>query len=63
MVFVTCGKGWGTGTGTAPVIAQIAQELGALTVVIVTKPFSFEGKKRMEQTIAGLEELKIMQIF
>ena len=58
MVFVTCGMGGGTGTGAAPVVAQIAQELGALTVGIVTKPFTFEGKKRMEQAIAGLEELK-----
>ena len=58
MIFVTCGMGGGTGTGAAPVIASIAQELGALTVGIVTKPFSFEGKKRMEQAIAGLEELK-----
>ena len=45
MVFVTCGMGGGTGTGAAPVIASIAQEMGALTVGIVTKPFSFEGKK------------------
>ena len=58
MVFVTCGMGGGTGTGAAPVIASIAQELGALTVGIVTKPFSFEGRKRMEQATAGLEELK-----
>ena len=58
MVFVTCGMGGGTGTGAAPVIANIAQELGALTVGIVTKPFSFEGKKRMDQACAGLEELK-----
>ena len=58
MVFVTCGMGGGTGTGAAPVIASIAQELGALTVGIVTKPFSFEGRKRMEQAMAGLEELK-----
>ncbi len=58
MVFVTCGMGGGTGTGASPVIAQIAQELGALTVGIVTKPFSFEGKKRMEQAIGGLDELK-----
>ena len=58
MVFVTCGMGGGTGTGAAPVVAQIAQDLGALTVGIVTKPFSFEGKKRMEQALAGLEELK-----
>ena len=58
MIFVTCGMGGGTGTGAAPVIAEIAQDLGALTVGIVTKPFSFEGKKRMEQAIAGLDELK-----
>lgn len=58
MVFVTCGMGGGTGTGAAPVVADIAQENGALTVGIVTKPFSFEGKKRMEQAINGLEELK-----
>lgn len=58
MVFVTCGMGGGTGTGAAPVIAEIAQSLGALTVGIVTKPFSFEGKKRMTQALAGLEELK-----
>ena len=58
MVFVTCGMGGGTGTGASPVVAEIAQELGALTVGIVTKPFSFEGKKRMEQAIAGLDELK-----
>lgn len=58
MVFVTCGMGGGTGTGAAPVVASIAQELGALTIGIVTKPFSFEGKKRMEQALSGLEELK-----
>ena len=58
MVFVTCGMGGGTGTGAAPVVADIAQSLGALTVGIVTKPFSFEGKKRMQQAISGLEELK-----
>jgi cell division protein FtsZ len=58
MVFVTCGMGGGTGTGAAPVIASIAQELGALTVGIVTKPFSFEGKKRMEQALNGIEELR-----
>lgn len=58
MVFVTCGMGGGTGTGAAPVIAEIAQELGTLTIGIVTKPFSFEGKKVMERAIAGLEELK-----
>ena len=58
MVFVTCGMGGGTGTGAAPVIAEIAQDLGALVVGIVTKPFSFEGKKRMEQALSGLQELK-----
>ena len=58
MIFITCGMGGGTGTGAAPVIADIAQGLGALTVGIVTKPFSFEGKKRMEQALQGLEELK-----
>ncbi len=58
MVFITCGMGGGTGTGAAPIIAEIAQDLGALTVGIVTKPFSFEGRKRMEHAMAGLEELK-----
>src|SRR5574344_1002272 len=58
MVFVTCGMGGGTGTGASPIIAEVAQDLGALTVGIVTKPFSFEGKKRMEQATAGLDELK-----
>ncbi len=58
MIFVTCGMGGGTGTGAAPVIAEIAQNLGALTVGIVTKPFRFEGKRRMEQAILGLDELK-----
>lgn len=58
MVFITCGMGGGTGTGAAPVVASIAHEMGALTVAIVTKPFSFEGKKRMDQALAGLEELK-----
>lgn len=58
MVFVACGLGGGTGTGSAPIIAEIAQEAGALTVGIVTKPFRFEGKKRMENALIGLEELK-----
>ena len=58
MVFITCGMGGGTGTGAAPVIASIAQEIGALTVGIVTKPFSFEGKRRMQQAEEGLAELK-----
>ena len=58
MVFVACGLGGGTGTGAAPVIAEIAQEQGALTVGIVTKPFRFEGKRRMENALIGLEELR-----
>ena len=58
MIFITCGMGGGTGTGAAPVIAEIAQNLGALTVGIITKPFSFEGKRRMENALAGIEELK-----
>ena len=58
MVFITCGMGGGTGTGASPIVAEIAQDLGALTVGIVTKPFSFEGKKRMEQAVNGLDELK-----
>jgi cell division protein FtsZ len=58
MVFVTCGMGGGTGTGAAPIIAEIAQDLGALTVGIVTKPFRFEGKKRMDQAEAGIVEFK-----
>jgi len=58
MIFITCGMGGGTGTGAAPVIAEIAQNLGALTVAIVTKPFGFEGRKRMENALAGIEELK-----
>ncbi len=58
MVFITCGMGGGTGTGAAPVVAEIAQALGALTVAIVTKPFSFEGRRRMENALAGIEELR-----
>ncbi len=58
MVFVACGMGGGTGTGAGPVIAEIAQSLGALTVGIVTKPFKFEGKKRTEQALVGIEELR-----
>ena len=58
MFFITCGMGGGTGPGAAPVIADIAQNMGALTVGIVTKPFSFEGKKRMDNALAGIEELK-----
>ncbi len=58
MVFVTAGMGGGTGTGAAPVVARIAKELGALTIGVVTKPFGFEGKKRMNQALQGLEKLK-----
>lgn len=58
MVFVTAGMGGGTGTGAAPVIAQIARESGALTVGVVTKPFQFEGKRRMRQAQEGLEALR-----
>ena len=56
MVFITCGMGGGTGTGAAPIVAEIAQALGALTVAIVTKPFSFEGKKRMQNAASGLDD-------
>src|SRR4051794_15845605 len=57
MIFITAGSGGGTGTGAAPVVARIARELGALTVGIVTKPFSFEGSRRGEQAERGVEEL------
>ncbi len=58
MVFVTAGKGGGTGTGAAPVIAEIARELGALTVGVVTRPFGFEGRKRAEQADGGIKQLR-----
>jgi cell division protein FtsZ len=58
MVFVTAGMGGGTGTGAAPVVASVAKELGILTVAIVTKPFTFEGRKRMVQAEAGIVQLK-----
>ena len=58
LVFITAGMGGGTGTGAAPVIAEMAREMGALTIGIVTKPFLFEGKKRMRQAEMGLSELK-----
>ena len=58
MVFVTCGMGGGTGTGAAPVVAEISKGLGILTVGIVTKPFKFEAKARMNNAIAGIERLK-----
>ena len=58
MVFVTCGMGGGTGTGAAPVIAKIAKDMGILTVGVVTKPFRFEAKTRMNNALAGIERLK-----
>jgi cell division protein FtsZ len=58
MVFITCGEGGGTGTGAAPVIASVAKECGCLTVAVVTKPFSFEGKKRIIQAEEGIQSLK-----
>ena len=58
MIFITGGMGGGTGTGAAPVVAEIAQSLGALTVAIVTKPFSFEGKRRMENALGSIDQLR-----
>ena len=58
MVFVTCGMGGGTGTGGSPIVADVARELGILTVGVVTKPFAFEGKVRMRQAEEGIMELK-----
>ncbi len=58
MVFIAAGLGGGTGTGAAPVIAEVAKEVGALTVAVVTKPFAFEGKQRMAKAVQGVEELK-----
>jgi cell division protein FtsZ len=58
MVFVTAGMGGGTGTGAAPVVAELAKEKGILTVGVVTKPFNFEGRRRMEQAAKGIEELR-----
>ena len=57
MVFITAGMGGGTGTGAAPVVAQLAKEMGVLTVAIVTKPFPFEGRKRMQVALKGIEDL------
>lgn len=62
MLFITAGMGGGTGTGAAPVIAALAREQGILTVGVVTKPFNFEGKKRMRNAVEGIEELKKMLI-
>ncbi|MBQ9393010.1 MAG: cell division protein FtsZ, partial [Oscillospiraceae bacterium] len=58
MVFITAGMGGGTGTGAAPVVAEAAREMGILTVGVVTKPFAFEGRKRMTQAEQGIEELR-----
>src|SRR5689334_179704 len=58
MVFVTAGEGGGTGTGGAPVVAEIGQEIGALTVGVVTRPFAFEGRKRADQAERGIDELR-----
>ncbi len=58
MIFVTAGKGGGTGTGAAPVVAELAKEIGALTVGVVTRPFTFEGRKRMTQADEGINRLK-----
>ena len=58
MVFVTAGMGGGTGTGAAPIVAEVSKEMGILTVGVVTKPFPFEGKRRMMQAEAGIEELR-----
>ena len=58
MVFVTCGMGGGTGTGAAPVVAKVAKDMGILTVGVVTKPFKFEAKTRMQNAVAGIEKLK-----
>ena len=57
MVFITAGMGGGTGTGAAPIVAEIAREAGSLTVGVVTKPFKFEGKRRMDQALAGISSL------
>ena len=58
MVFITCGEGGGTGTGGAPIVAQVAREVGALTIGVVTRPFSFEGKRRATQADMGVTELR-----
>jgi len=58
MIFITCGLGGGTGTGAAPVIASLAKKQGALTIAVVTLPFTIEGKKRIENSMSGLEKLE-----
>ena len=58
MVFITAGEGGGTGTGGAPIVAELGQEIGALTVGVVTRPFAFEGRKRAEQAERGIDQLR-----
>src|SRR5881628_365491 len=58
MIFVTAGEGGGTGTGAAPIVAELGRELGALTVGVVTKPFGFEGRRRSQQAEQGIESLR-----
>ena len=58
MVFVTCGMGGGTGTGGSPVVARLAKDMGILTVGVVTKPFKFEAKTRMNNALTGIQKLK-----
>jgi cell division protein FtsZ len=58
MVFITCGMGGGTGTGASPIVAQIAKEVGALTIGVVTRPFTFEGSRRIQTAEAGINKLK-----
>lgn len=58
MVFITCGMGGGTGTGASPIVADIAKSMGILTVAVVTRPFAFEGKKRLDQAMEGIENLR-----
>src|SRR5204863_101365 len=58
MIFITAGEGGGTGTGGAPIVAELGQELGALTVGVVTRPFAFEGRKRAEQAERGIDQLR-----
>src|ERR671918_847451 len=58
MIFVTAGEGGGTGTGGAPIVAEIGQEIGALTVGVVTRPFGFEGRKRADQAERGIDQLR-----
>src|SRR2546425_6380561 len=58
MIFVTAGEGGGTGTGGAPIVAELGQEIGALTVGVVTRPFAFEGRKRADQAERGIDQLR-----